>query len=258
MPTTSRTTLATRAAGSRLMILLAALAAVVATALSPTAAEAERPQYRSERSERDVAGQFDYYALVLSWSPSYCAERDSRRDGFDPQCDARRERPYAFVLHGLWPQHTRGYPERCWTRDRPFVPRKLIDDMLDIMPSPKLVIHEYKKHGTCSGLGPHGYYDLSRKLFEKITIPEAFVGPQKAFMISPEELTDKFIAANPGMRADMLAIACRGAGNRLREVRVCFSKDGALAPCGANENQRRLCSASRMFVPPVRISPARN
>ena len=25
--------------------------------------------------ERNVPGQFDYYALVLSWSPTYCAEK---------------------------------------------------------------------------------------------------------------------------------------------------------------------------------------
>lgn len=230
------------------LVLLAAVATLISTI---GLAEAQRGPYRDDRRDRkDVAGQFDYYTLVLSWSPTYCAARKS--DRFDPQCDRRGGRPYAFVLHGLWPQYTRGFPERCWTRDRPFVPKRLINRMLDIMPSPKLVIHEYKKHGTCSGLGPKGYYDLSRRMFESVKIPERFAGPQKGQMISPEGLVDAFIKVNPGLRPDMLAVACRGAGNRLREVRICFSKSGKLTPCGRNENQRRLCRAKRMFVPPVR------
>jgi ribonuclease T2 len=43
----------------------------------------------------------------------------------------------------------------------------------------------------------------------------------------------------------------------LREVRVCFDKDGAFRACGRNENQARLCSADRMYVPPVRIGAQR-
>ena len=31
--------------------------------------------------------------------------------GKNEQCEAGR--PYAFVVHGLWPQYERGYPEKC-------------------------------------------------------------------------------------------------------------------------------------------------
>ena len=47
--------------------------------------------------------------------------------------------------------------------------------MLDIMPSKKLVFHEYRKHGTCSGLGVDGYFDLARQLYDKVKIPPRFV-----------------------------------------------------------------------------------
>jgi len=47
-----------------------------------------------------------------------------------------------------------------------------------------------------------------------------------------------------------VAIAC--GSERLREVRVCFSKDLRPARCGANEDQARLCDAARVRVPPVR------
>src|SRR5580704_5239303 len=58
-------------------------------------------------------GKFDYYRLVLSWSPSFCAEtaeRNPYRAGRNPQCGPR---PYSFVVHGLWPQYERGFPEFC-------------------------------------------------------------------------------------------------------------------------------------------------
>lgn len=224
-----------------------ALAAVLLVALLSGSAAAQREQ----QSARNVAGAFDYYTLVLSWSPTYCASQPSNNS--DPQC--RRSsgtRPYAFVLHGLWPQYERGYPEYCRTRERPFVPRRIIDGMLDIMPSPRLVIHEYRKHGVCSGLDPEDYYALSRRLFEKVKIPQRFISPAAPFFISPGEVADAFMQANPDLKYDMFGIECRGSGSRLREVRICFSREGEFRTCGSNEHQRRLCSASRMYVPPVR------
>ncbi len=230
---------------------------------NPLGAPGERVAYSDKskqrqgykrRKERNVAGEFDYYALVLSWSPTFCATRDRKRP--DRQCNIKKGRGYAFVLHGLWPQYNRGFPDTCWTRQKPFVPRRTIDSMLDIMPSPGLVIHEFKKHGTCTGLSPEGYYDLSRKLYNTIKIPQRYKQPLQQQMVSPEQLKKEFIAVNPGLRTNMMAVSCRGSGNRLREVRFCFSRDGALQACGRNESQKRLCSAQRMFVPPVRTSSA--
>lgn len=225
--------------------------ALIAAIAQP--AQAQRPN-RGEARESNIAGQFDYYALTLSWSPTYCATKENA--GGDPQCNPRAARPYAFVLHGLWPQYERGWPESCRIRERPYVPRPLIDRMLDIMPSPRLVIHEYRKHGTCSGLNPEGYFDLARRLYERIEIPSRYKEPADTQFVSPNDLADELISLNPGLRPDMLAIVCDGAGNRLREVRICFTRDGEFRSCGRNENQRRLCSASRMFVPPVRAGRA--
>ena len=62
-------------------------------------------------------------------------------------------------------------------------------------------------------------------------------------LVSPGELIDDFLAANPELKPDMIAVQCGGSGNRLREVRICFDKSGNFRACGPNENQRRLCSA---------------
>jgi ribonuclease T2 len=203
-------------------------------------------------AQRNEAGAFDYYVLALSWSPTYCVEVGDNRD--DPQCHRRRNgRPYAFVLHGLWPQHEHGWPQECRSGDRGWVPGPVADRMLDIMPSKRLVFYQYRKHGTCSGLGVDAYFKLSRQLYEKVKIPERFAQVQDDRMtVGVRELIDDFQKANPGLKPDMVTVQCGGAGNRLKEVRVCFTKAGEFRPCGRNEDQRRLCSAERMYVPPVR------
>lgn len=242
----------------RSLAVLAAIAAATALALiAAPQLEAQRgpgpggqAPYASQRPGQNEAGRFDYYALVLSWSPTYCA--GLRRSGYDPQCHRRDGKRYAFVLHGLWPQHERGWPESCPTRARPFVPQDVIDGMLDIMPSSRLVIHEYRKHGTCSGLSPEEYFKISRRYFGKIRIPPRYERPSQAFTVSPAEVIRDFLSVNPKLQAEQLAIACGGRGNQLREVRVCFSREGTFRACGPNEDARRLCRASRLFVPPVR------
>ena len=243
-------------------------AALVLLGLASGDALAQRPPYRErpegynrenrESDNRDRSGRehqpgvFDYYLLSLSWSPTYCADTGEQRR--DPQCSPRSGRPFAFVLHGLWPQYERGWPRDCRSADRGFVPAPVADRMLDIMPSKRLVFHEYRTHGTCSGLGVDGYFDLARQLHEKIKIPRRFVGPiDERMTIAPGELVSEFIAANPQLEPDMIAVSCGGPGNRLREVRICFDKGGAFRACGRNEDQARLCSADRMYVPPVRL-----
>lgn len=245
------------------LILTAAVAAMTFLAGAPASAQRSsgevyggvprgpNPNSQSGPGRTHQPGQFDYYVLALSWSPTYCAGLP--RDSYDPQCHRRDGRRYAFVLHGLWPQYERGWPQDCQTADRGFVPGPLADRMLDIMPSKKLVFHEYRKHGTCSGLGVDRYFETSRKFFEKVQVPARYRNlTDNRLMVSPVDLMAEFIAANPGMKPDHLAVECGGPGNRLKELRVCFDKQGEFRACGRNEDQKRLCSAPSMYVPPVR------
>jgi ribonuclease T2 len=203
-------------------------------------------------ASRNQPGDFDYYALVLSWSPSYCAgEGASRRD---PQCSPNR--PYAFVLHGLWPQYTRGFPENCRTAANPFVPNNVINGIIDIMPSRGLIIHEYKKHGTCAGLEPQAYFDTARKMFNKIKVPGIYQSLDKPLITNAGDITKAFLAANPTLKPEMMGIAC-GRPNRMKEIRFCFSKEGEFKTCGTNEKQDRLCRSPSIYLPPVRAASAR-
>lgn len=238
---------------SRLPLKAVAIFSLIAlVALGIGVAEAQRPTWGGGRSARTYeAGKFDYYVMTLSWSPTYCEDVGVARN--DPQCRPRGNRRYAFVLHGLWPQFERGWPESCPTADRGFVPRPVADRMLDIMPSDKLVFHEYRKHGTCSGLGVDGYFQMARLLHNKVKIPQRFVAVSDPRMfVSPQDLVKDFLASNPQMKPDSIAVECGGPGNRLKEVRICFTREGEFRSCGRNEDQRKMCSADRMYVPPVR------
>ena len=218
---------------------------------APSQSTAPSSAARPDASARPGEGQgaFDYYSLVLSWSPTHCETPEGRDDR--TQCAPRNGKRYAFILHGLWPQYQRGYPENC-PAGSTWVPQPIIDGMLDVMPSKGLIIHEYRKHGTCSGLSPEGYYRLARRLYDGLTIPQRFRNPVAAQFLAPGEVVDAFVAANPQLRSDMIAVGCGGRDDRLREVRICFSKGGVPQSCGANEAQRKLCRSSRMHLPPVR------
>ena len=230
------------------VVLVAAPAAAQRDTTGGFAREAN-PNGRTQRTYE--AGKFDYYVMALSWSPSYCAGLP--RDGYDPQCNRRDGKRYSFVLHGVWPQFEKGWPQDCPSADRGFVPRPVANRMLDIMPSDRLVFHEYRKHGVCSGLGVDGYFDLSRSLYNKVKIPQKYnaISDPRTF-VSTQELIADIVAANPGMKPDGIAVECGGPGPRLKEIRVCFDKGGEFRSCGRNENQARMCSAQRMYVPPVR------
>lgn len=212
----------------------------------------DRETEDDERSARGAnAADFDYYALVLSWSPTFCSGSQAGADDA-LQCERRDGKRYSFVLHGLWPQYERGYPANCRVPGGDRVPGAVIDQMLDIMPSPGLVKHQYRKHGTCSGLKAGEFFDLARASYQRVVVPKRFQNPFETQFLSPDEVADEFIAANPGLKENMIGVACGGPGDRLREVRICLTKTGGFRPCGENERQGKLCRSQRVSVPPVR------
>jgi len=221
--------------------IAAAIALSAATLFAGSAASYDDNGPREVRHAEP--GDFDYYALVLGWSPTYCLREGD--DRADPQCDTTRS--HDFVLHGLWPQYAKGWPLDCYGGKRPWVPSQVIGEMRDIMPNKALIIHEYTTHGTCSGLSPEKYYDEARALYERVSIPAGFEDTKARRFLSPETIEAEFVAANDWLKPDMIAVTCRR-GN-LFDVRICFSRDLRPQACGANEEQKRLCPLARVTVP---------
>jgi ribonuclease T2 len=189
---------------------------------------------------RGEPGRFDYYLLSLSWTPSFCASATGVAR--EEECG----RPLSFVVHGLWPQYERGFPENC-QQPPPRLSRRIVSDMLDLMPGAKLVYHEWDTHGTCSGLDQRDYFDLVRKARDAVTIPPAFDDPRKALTIAPNDIVAAFVSANPGLSPDGVMLECEGA--RLREVHICLTRHLAFRSCRAR-NQKS-CRRDSLMMPPV-------
>lgn len=190
-------------------------------------------------------GEFDFYVLALSWSPTYCEGGGSRRDG-DGQC--RPGRGLGFVVHGLWPQYTRGYPSDCSSVVRSPT-RQAIEVAGEVYPSEGLARYEWRKHGTCSGLDPTSYFEAAKQARQAVTIPEAFKTATEERRAAPIEIARQFVMANRGLRPDMMSVTCsRG---QLQEVRICLSKDlRGFTPCP--ELARRNCRAGEVAIEAAR------
>lgn len=227
--------------------LLAGIVALIVAAVALALGfEGDAPEQTAESprtlAAASPAAPVDHFILALSWSPAYCAEEASERDA--RQC--KSERSYAFIVHGLWPQDGKGGPRDCPT-DRPRVPDDIVQTMLDLMPSPGLIGHQWRTHGACTGLTQEAYFRLTRRAAERVRIPDAYRALASTLSVSPEEVERAFIAANPGLEADMLYPTC--SDRSLREVRICLTADLAFRPCGSERSQ---CRRDRIAMPPVR------
>jgi ribonuclease T2 len=218
-----------------------ACAAIIGSALCAPAPSAAQDRRQGE------PGQFDYYVLVLSWSPSFCADRTERNPASaarNPQCGPR---PFSFVVHGLWPQYERGFPEYCQV-PAPRLSRNIVSEMLDLMPAPTLIFHEWDRHGVCSGLSPAAFFETIRKARAQVKIPPPYVDLASPLTVTPQEVEEAFIKVNPSLTAEGISVSC--GGRRLDEVKICMTRDLQFRSC--EEIARRTCRRDKLIMPPVR------
>lgn len=193
--------------------------------------------------ERGAApGIFDFYVLSLSWSPSYCAAEGGEAN--TEQC----ERAFAFVVHGLWPEYEQDYPEFCPSSQPDRVPKELAEAYRDIVPSAGLMGHQWRKHGSCSGLSQSDYFALLRKARQRVTVPAGLSHIEAPRMISPEDVERQFVAANPGLAPAGIAVTCDR--RFLREVRICMTRGLQFRAC--EEVDRNACRKQKVLMPPAR------
>jgi ribonuclease T2 len=207
---------------------------------------------RHHRQSGDAEpGVFDYYLLSLSWSPAYCLQSPGAEECQGP-------RRYAFIVHGLWPQNERGWPENCGVRSgvrsgaRSEVPDDVVRGIADLMPARGLVYHEWSAHGTCSGLEPADFFALVRRAYRGVAIPAPLSQPAEAAEQSPDAIAQAFMRANPSWPAQSVVVTCSNQGApRLREVHLCMDRKLSPRACSADA-QRGACRAPQVIIPPVR------
>ncbi len=218
--------------------LLFSILAVLIAALVPFAAARSKKRANPGASP----GKFDYYLLSLSWSPEYCAGPGGPRD--QQQCGGSRR--FGFVVHGLWPQFERGFPQDCGAAST--VPSSVVTSMLPLMPSPRLIQHEWEAHGTCSGLDVNQYFKQIVKAFASVQIPDDFKTPAKEIEVAPADVKLKFARANPAFPAAAFRVQC--SGRYLSEVRTCLTKDLKGRACSADVRDN--CRDATVIMRPLR------
>ncbi|MBV0910807.1 ribonuclease T2 [Anianabacter salinae] len=194
------------------------------------------------RADGERAGDFDYYVLSMSWSPTWCAlEGDARGS---PQCDADAD--FGWVLHGLWPQYEDGYPANCPTTERN-PSRAQTAAMADIMGTGGLAWYQWQKHGRCSGLPATAYFEQARAAFDAVAKPEVFRKLDRPVTLPASVVEEAFLKDNPDLSADMLTITCKA--GRIQEARLCLTQDLKPRVCG--DDVVRDCSMRDALLDPI-------
>jgi ribonuclease T2 len=184
----------------------------------PTPEPAPRPHSAAVIPQATSSQNFDYYLLNLSWSPEFCHSH--------PNATECASRP-TFVLHGLWPQNTDGtYPQNCSNAPGPTNASRYAD----IYPDRGLLQHEWRTHGTCSGLTPDAFFTAARAAFQSVTIPPALAQLTSQISLPPAQILGLVTAANPTLQSSSLALSC--GNNYLTAVEVCLDKQLQPTPCG--------------------------
>lgn len=175
---------------------------------------------------------FDYYLLNLSWSPEFCHSHQSAQE-----CG----RGATFVLHGLWPQNADGsYPQNCNNAPGPADPSQYSD----IYPDPGLLQHEWRTHGTCSGLSADAFFTTARSAFQSFSVPPRLAQLNTQISMPPDQILSLVTQSNPSIGAKSLALSC--GNNYLTAVEVCLDKKLHPIACGTV----RSCRARTVRIPP--------
>jgi ribonuclease T2 len=160
---------------------------------------------------------FDYYVLSLSWSPGFCDLGGDRKA--PEQCASGA----GFVTHGLWPNNlNRPNPSDCSLKPA-FIPPVVLAQAQRVYPSRGLAIHEWRTHGTCTGLDASQYFRSVQYARAQIEIPDAFAHPASGVTMPARDIVKAFVDANDRLTEASVAVTCvRG---QLSEVRFCLTPD---------------------------------
>jgi ribonuclease T2 len=216
--------------------IAAALAALAASTLPAHAA--------GTPANLVASGDFDFYVLTLSWSPGFCDTGGAVKS--PDQCAAGSGE--GFVVHGLWPDNlNRPYPEDCGEAGR--ISSAALAETRGVYPDEGLARYEYVKHGVCTALSPENYFAAVKYARDQFVVPDALKAPHEKISTSPDRIESDFIAANPNLTADSMAVTCEG--GELVDVRFCISKDlSAFVVCPKVSGHT--CHSSSISVAPLR------
>ena len=195
---------------------------------------------------RNVSGDFDFYVLAMSWSPDFCAGQGGKDY---EQCGPGRNP--GFVLHGLWPQYKKGFPQNCTSV--PF-PSSLKREFPGLFPNDRLYAHEWRRHGTCSGLAPREYLFQAEKLKQTAPLPPRYQHLREPVRTTTAAFKKEFKMVNANLPDNGMAVFCSGSGRFLKEVFLCYNRQGKPTACSSEilSKSARSCRQGDFLIRPGR------
>jgi ribonuclease T2 len=167
------------------------------------------------------------YTLALSWSPEFCRGKE-RETAHKRQCGGQAGR-FGLIVHGLWPEGKGGnWPQWCGTA-KPDA--EALRPYLCMMPSERMMAHEWAKHGSCMVRRPENYFKVSAILWRSLRLPDLDLLSRRKGL-DAATLRNSFVAANPGWKPDQVGLLLSRNG-WLEEIMLCYGKDFMPARCDA-------------------------
>ncbi|MBV8048066.1 MAG: hypothetical protein JO171_12980 [Paludibacterium sp.] len=159
-----------------------------------------------------LPAQAGNWILALSWAPGFCATHAEKRqcgDLADPQSFAARH----LTLHGLWPE-----AQNCPAT--PLRPGDLPAGLERVMPGVRdgLAEHEWRKHGSCSGMQPNAYFRQMMDLADRVNGSSLgrFLSAHAGARVTLDEL---HAALTPDYADGRRSVRFICGGERLQEIR---------------------------------------
>ena len=198
---------------------------------------AAAPAVARHRQADAVPGKFDYYLLSLSIAPSFCAL--SPANGAKDECRSLTEAEFQqtpLTVHGLWPNRAgvsvNRQPHDCAGPPLGTLPADTRAGLERYMPGgADLMQHEWRKHGTCSGLTPADYFAAVLRLAQHADDTIGTAMRDKGMLEGTVHIADLLatVSAKDAALAAALVVDCqtpRGGGTPLvEELRLVLSKD---------------------------------
>ena len=166
------------------------------------------------------------YTLALSWSPAFCRTREFA-SAHARQCGGREGR-FGLVVHGLWPESGRIWPQWCRTAAMPA--SSVVAPQLCMTPSPRLLARQWAKHGSCMARRPETYFGVTRILWNSLVLPDLDRLSRQPDLTAGD-LRALFAAANPGWSEQGIGLVLEDGW--LQEVRLCYDRRFRPARCDA-------------------------
>ena len=104
--------------------------------------------------------------------------------------------------------------------------------------------HEWKTHGTCSGLSPDEYFSAARKAFKSVKVPPRLAGLKSQVSMPPDQILALFAASDSQIPQSAMALSC--GNNHLTAFEVCLDKSFQPIACSGV----RSCRANTVRIPP--------